>query len=64
MTFSILQKNTFQAVLVTDGILSFVILNYEQLTWTTSTLAGGNQQGLSGTPALVRNNLSSALSIE
>jgi Nidogen-like len=54
-----LQTNTFQAVLVTDGILSFVILNYEHLTWTTDTAAGGNMQGLYGKPALVRGHLNS-----
>jgi len=27
------QTNTFQAVLVTDGCLSFVMFNYGELTW-------------------------------
>lgn len=53
-----LQMNTFQAVLVTDGALSFVIFNYEQLTWTTAAVASGNKQGLAGTPAMVRQDLS------
>ena len=46
------QTNTFQAVLITDGWLSFVMFNYGNLTWTTGTLAGGNAStGLGGTPA-------------
>lgn len=50
------QTNTFQAILVTDGQLSFVIYNYYQLMWTTGTASGGSAStGLGGTvPAQVR----------
>lgn len=51
-----LQTNTFQAVLVTDGQLSFVIYNYETLMWTTGTYvtSGGNALGLGGKKAMVK----------
>ena len=53
---AILQKrNTFQAVLVTDGWRSFVIFNYDEITWTTGTASDGNSEGLGGTPAQVTN---------
>ncbi|XP_038045953.1 uncharacterized protein LOC119720369 [Patiria miniata] len=45
--------NTFQAVLVTDGSLSFAIYNYEDIRWTTGTASGGSSTGLGGTPAQV-----------
>lgn len=49
-----LQLNTFQAVLVTDNIASFVILNYDKLTWTTGITSGGDPlTGLGGIPAIV-----------
>ena len=47
------QRNTFQAVLVTNGRNSFVIFNYDKLTWTTGTASSGNSAGLGGTPAQV-----------
>jgi Nidogen-like len=48
------QLNTFQAVLVTDGQMSFIILNYDNLIWTTGTLSNGSTQtGLGGIPAVV-----------
>lgn len=48
------QTNTFQAVLITDGDLSFVMFNYDQLTWTSGKFQLGNTQtGLGGTPAQV-----------
>jgi hypothetical protein len=47
------QVNTFQVVLITDGQMSFVILNYDKLTWTTGTSGSGNAQGLGGTGAMV-----------
>lgn len=44
--------NTFQAVLITDGLQSFVIFNYDLITWTTGRASGGNaDNGLGGTPA-------------
>ncbi|CAH3035734.1 unnamed protein product [Porites lobata] len=45
------KRNTFQAVLVTNGRNSFVIFNYDKLTWTTGTASSGNSAGLGGTPA-------------
>ena len=49
----IFQRNTFQAVLITDGRFSFTIFNYNNLTWTTGTASGGKSSGLGGTPAQV-----------
>jgi len=49
----LVQNNTFQAVLVTDGQLSFVMYNYEKLTWTTGMASYGNAQGLGGYQAVV-----------
>ncbi|XP_033127116.1 sushi domain-containing protein 2-like isoform X2 [Anneissia japonica] len=37
--------NTFQTVLITDGVLSFVMFNYGQLEWTTG-LSSGGEDGL------------------
>ncbi|CAG5119632.1 unnamed protein product, partial [Candidula unifasciata] len=48
------KKNTFQAVLVLDttGKLSFVILNYAKIEWTTgSNSLGHSLTGLGGNPA-------------
>jgi len=48
------QTNTYQAVLITDGWLSFVMFNYGHLSWTTGTLSGGNKHtGLGGKEAVV-----------
>lgn len=50
----ILQRNIFQAALVSDGVLSFVILNYNKIQWTTGSNSQGNQEtGLGGMPAQV-----------
>ncbi|XP_060113625.1 sushi, nidogen and EGF-like domain-containing protein 1 [Heteronotia binoei] len=44
--------NTFQAVLITNRQISFIILNYAGIQWTTGTASGGNAAtGLGGTPA-------------
>ncbi|XP_042296376.1 alpha-tectorin-like isoform X3 [Sceloporus undulatus] len=44
--------NTFQAVLITNGELSFIMLNYDEIQWTTGTASGGKSKtGLGGTPA-------------
>ncbi|XP_067318506.1 sushi, nidogen and EGF-like domain-containing protein 1 [Anolis sagrei] len=44
--------NTFQAVLITNGELSFIMLNYADIQWTTGVASGGNAKtGLGGTPA-------------
>jgi len=48
------QTNTYQAVLITDGYYSFVMMNYGTLTWTTGVLSGGNKTtGRGGTAAVV-----------
>jgi hypothetical protein len=44
-----LQVNTFQVVMITDGQLSFVIFNYQRITWTIAI----NSNGASTTPAAV-----------
>ncbi|XP_071951618.1 sushi domain-containing protein 2-like [Antedon mediterranea] len=38
--------NTFQTVLITDGVLSFVIFNYGVLEWTTGWSSYGSSNGL------------------
>ncbi|XP_072911934.1 alpha-tectorin-like [Hemitrygon akajei] len=44
--------NSFQAVLITDGLQSFIIFNYGNIEWTTGTASGGYPStGLGGTPA-------------
>ena len=48
------QRNTFQAVLISNGRHSFVIFNYDKITWTTGTASSGNETGLGGTPAQVK----------
>ncbi|XP_022104835.1 protein mesh-like isoform X2 [Acanthaster planci] len=47
-------RNTFQALLVTNGKHAFAIYNYEEIRWTTGTASGGNSSnGLGGTQAQV-----------
>ncbi|KAM8874516.1 sushi, nidogen and EGF-like domain-containing protein 1 isoform 2-T2 [Spinachia spinachia] len=50
---SLTAVNTFQAVLITDGELSFTIFQYNNITWTTGMHAssGGNPAGLGGIAA-------------
>ncbi|CAH2318174.1 alpha-tectorin-like [Pelobates cultripes] len=44
--------NTFQAALTTDGFRYFVIMNYDDIQWTTGTASDGDPEtGLGGTPA-------------
>ncbi|XP_034612857.1 alpha-tectorin-like [Trachemys scripta elegans] len=44
--------NTFQVVLTTDGDLSFIMLHYSDIQWTTGAASGGDPHtGLGGTPA-------------
>nr|XP_033771033.1 alpha-tectorin-like [Geotrypetes seraphini] len=44
--------NTFQTVLTTDGRRAFIILNYDNIQWTTGKASGGNAEtGLGGIPA-------------
>ena len=47
-----LQTNTFQVVLATDGTFSYTIFQYVKLEWTTGDASGGTE-GLGGTPAMV-----------
>ncbi|XP_030834981.1 sushi, nidogen and EGF-like domain-containing protein 1 [Strongylocentrotus purpuratus] len=47
-------RNSFQAVMVTDGRYSFAIFNYGDINWTTGAASGGDSgTGLGGTPAQV-----------
>ncbi|XP_061189929.1 protein mesh-like [Saccostrea echinata] len=47
-----LKRNTFQAVLISNGKHAFAIFNYENIEWTTGTASGGDADtGLGGTPA-------------
>jgi hypothetical protein len=47
------RKNTFQSILASDGVYSFAIFYYNNITWTTGTAtsSGGNCSGLGGIPA-------------
>ncbi|XP_041370957.1 sushi domain-containing protein 2-like [Gigantopelta aegis] len=46
------KRNTFQAVLITDSVRSFVIFNYNKIEWTTGSNSGGSTNtGLGGNPA-------------
>ena len=48
------QRNSFQAVMVTDGRYSFAIFNYGDINWTTGTASNGDPfTGLGGIPAQV-----------
>ncbi|XP_069118209.1 protein mesh-like isoform X2 [Argopecten irradians] len=48
------KRNSFQAVLITNGRHSFTVFNYAEVTWTTGTASNGNANtGLGGTPAQV-----------
>ncbi|XP_033100056.1 protein mesh-like isoform X2 [Anneissia japonica] len=47
-------RNTFQAILVTNGRHSFTFFHYGDINWTTGTASGGSPiTGLGGTPAQV-----------
>uniref|UniRef100_A0A914YRU3 Uncharacterized protein n=1 Tax=Panagrolaimus superbus TaxID=310955 RepID=A0A914YRU3_9BILA len=46
-------RNTFQAILTTNGQHSFAIFYYNVIQWTTGTASNGNANGLGGTPAQV-----------
>ena len=50
----VLQTNTFQAVLATDGLFSYVIFLYadNEIQWTTGDASNGTN-GLGGVPAQV-----------
>ncbi|XP_022084195.1 uncharacterized protein LOC110975750 [Acanthaster planci] len=45
--------NTFQVILLTNGVQSFAMFNYANITWTTGTSSDGNESGLGGIPAQV-----------
>ena len=50
----LLQTNTFQALITTDGSSSFAIFNYGNISWTTGTANGGDYEtGLGGQEAQV-----------
>ena len=51
------QTNTFQCILVTDGVMSYAIFLYANglIQWTTGDDSGGTN-GLGGTPAQVGYN--------
>lgn len=53
--FTSAQVNTFQVVLITDGVLSFTIFQYHNIAWTTGMHAssGGDLAGLGGIAAQV-----------
>lgn len=53
MSFNICQRNTYQAVLVTNGKESFAIFNYNNISWTTASSNGGDFWGLGGSPGQV-----------
>ena len=48
------QTNTFQAVIVTDSVRTYVMYNYAHIGWTTHAEAGGDSNtGQGGVPAYV-----------
>ena len=56
MTHSIIQLNTFQVVVTTDGLFSFAIFNYAKIEWVTGDASQGID-GFGGTPAMVGVNV-------
>ena len=49
-----IRRNTFQAILASDGSNSYTILYYNNISWTTGTASGGDAcSGLGGRPAKV-----------
>ena len=51
---SFFQTNTFQLVLTTDEIRTYAMFNYEYMSWTSHTEAGGSSdEGQGGVPAYV-----------
>lgn len=48
------QVNTFQSVLISDGVFHFAMFNFGEITWSTGTASGGDPlTGLGGTTAQV-----------
>jgi hypothetical protein len=51
---SMFQTNTFQLLVVTDEVRTYAVFNYEKMSWTSHTEAGGSaDDGQGGTPAYV-----------
>lgn len=51
---SLFKVNTFQVVLISDGVAFFSMFNYGEITWSTGTASGGDPlTGLGGTTAQV-----------
>jgi len=42
----VLQTNTFQVVIATDGTRSYTMFNYDTLRWTAGTASGGDASGM------------------
>lgn len=60
-----LKVNTFQTVLISDGVASFSIFNYGEISWSTGTASGGDPlTGLGGTTAQVFSTMSWRSSLE
>jgi hypothetical protein len=50
-------RNTFQAVVISDGKVTFVLYNYWKLTWTCGMLSGNcSSNGVAGTAAVIGYN--------
>ena len=65
MRIYLMQTNTFQCILATNGVESFVIFLYGdgRIQWTTGDASGGND-GLGGTEALAGINAGDGLNFE
>jgi len=48
-----IQVSTFQAVILTDGVQSYAMLHYANITWTTGAACYGDSNGLGGYEAAV-----------
>lgn len=56
------QVNTFQAILISDGLSYFTMFNYGEIAWSTGTASGGDPlTGLGGTTAQVIRKISQAI---
>jgi len=44
-------RNTYQSILATDGVHSFALFYFNEMTWTTGEASNGNCAGLGGVPA-------------
>ncbi|XP_046394346.1 protein mesh isoform X1 [Ischnura elegans] len=51
---SLFKTNTFQLILATDEVISYAIFNYQLISWTSHTEAGGDTTGgEGGVPAFI-----------